>query len=185
MFISNPNWHPLLMHSNRCLGAKTGAGAQKTFDRDKTSSCHPNWAHPLPTQLINELSLSWIQMALSYWGLWAPIHNTFLMSFDVELPFFATFLPPFLYLFPDANGRMIRFVFVTIFCLFFAFCLPTDPSLGGRLAKSLFMILLFPEWNQINWNPPPSYFMTDQNCHNLVNCCQRGQKQGLLEYFQP
>ena len=83
------------MHSNRCLGAKTGAGAQKTFDRDKTSSCHPNWAHPLPTQLINELSLSWIQMALSYWGLWAPIHNTFLMSFDVELPFFATFLPLF------------------------------------------------------------------------------------------
>ena len=101
---------------------------------------------PLPTELINELTeLNPNGPELPRGR--APIHNTFLMSFDVELPFLQV-LPPFLSLFPDANGRMIRFVFVTIFCLsalfcrhHFAFCLLPLAQFGGRLAKSLFMIL--------------------------------------------
>ena len=74
------------------------------------------------------------------------IYNTFLMRLDMSRLF--------LLVFADANGGVIRFVFVTIFCLSHnflspSFCLLSPPCLGAaRPAKTLFMIL-FSELNEI------------------------------------
>ena len=168
------------MHSNRRLRPKRER-AQKTFDRDKTSSCE------LPIELTPaNRADQWAHRAESKWP-WAtaaPIHNTFLMSFDVELPFFAGFAPFFVlfYRCKRANDPLclcdnllsVRSFLSPSFCLLSP---PSRPVWDWQTGKKPIHDSL--PGMKPNKLKSAQYFMTDQNWHNLVNCCHR-QKQAWI-----
>ena len=132
---------------------------------------------PLPTELINELTeLNPNGPELPRGR--APIHNTFLMSFDVELPFFAGFAPFFVlfYRCKRANDPLclcdnllsVRSFLSPSFCLLSP---PSRPVWDWQTGKK-------PIHDSVPGMKPnklksAQYFMTDQNWHNLVNCCHR------------
>ena len=111
-----------------------------------------------------------------------PIHNTFLMSFDGELPFFARFAPFFGPVSRCKRPNDPLCLCDNLLSLFsshrFAFCLPHSPVWGQTGKKPIHDSLPGVKPNKLK-SSTPIFYDGDQNCHNLVNCCQRNKNGGL------